>query len=292
MTWIILTLTAAGVETISNLFDRYILKHQAKTPDVLVTIWGYFALLIFCAPALITNSVTTDNIAVITGLFSGICYLIAMHFYYQGLKQEEVSRIIPVLSITPLITLIGATFIFNESHHPIQYLGMTLIIFGIAIEAYDRQKHHLIKKQALLAMITAAIFFAVKNLISKLGNFSNIDPLNSLFWIGIFIFIFSIPLTIKFHSKLSLRKQNYLGEHALAVSIAVAASMIYTSAILIGPASLVAFLHRIQILFVFLISSLIDLFNNKILGEKFVKKAFYQKLLGVLIILIGSFLLI
>lgn len=292
MTWILLTLTSASIETISGLYDRYMLRHETKNPDLLVAIWGYLALLIFCAPALIKANINFHPVAIFTGMASGLLYLFGMHFYYQGVKQEEVSRIIPVLSAVPVITLIGATFIFRESHGYLEYLGMLIIIVGILIEAYDRQKHHLINKKALIAMLLAALFFATKNIAAKLGNFANIDPLNSLFWIGLFIFIFSIPLNFKLRKKFKFKNKAHFGDHILAAALSVAASMIYTSAILVGPASLVAFLHRIQILFVFLISSLIDFKNTRILEEKFTKSAFYQKLIGVIIILIGSFLLI
>jgi uncharacterized membrane protein len=78
----------------------------------------------------------------------------------------------------------------------------------------------------------------------------------------------------------------------LAAALGVAASIIYTAAILIGPAALVSFLSRIEIVFVLLISEAIYFFNPHLLHTKFNKKNFFQKLLGTVLIVIGCYFLI
>lgn len=291
MSWILLTVIQAAVEAISNIYDRYVLKNRVQTFETLIIFWGIFSLIMFCSPALITGSVTTHLEVILLGFTSGLLYVLAMYFYYQAVDRAEVDRIIPVLSLNPIFILLGATIFFQEFHSISQYIGIALIIGGILINSFDRQHNKFIDKKALLFMATAALFFAIKSLLAKSLSLEDLSPLNILFWIGLSGFIFSLPFIFKNRKKFP-HKPKEIVEQCLAGSLSVATSMLYTTAIMIGPAALVAFLQRINVFFVFVISQIIDLKHPQVLRAKFVKKAFIQKLLGVMTILIGSFLLI
>jgi transporter family protein len=292
MNWIYVTLLAAGMETISSIYDRYILKNDLKKTDSLLIMWGYFAGLMFAAPALLTGSVTLHPWAIAIGALSAFLYLLAMHYYYKALNTGEVSRVVPILSINPVITLILATVFLGEIHDYVKYLGIALIMMGVLVHAIDHQHHRLINKKAIWWTLFAASCFALKNVMAKWLTIVDIDPLNVLFWIGAGLFLFNILVHIRVSKKLDLQKNHHILDVALAAVLAASVTLIYTTAIIIGPAALVAFLHRIEILFVFLISEAIDFFNPKLLREKFVKAAFYQKLFGVILVLIGGYLLI
>lgn len=291
MSWILLTVIQALVEAISNIYDRYVLKNRVKTFETLIIFWGIFSLIMFCTPAILTNSITVETPVILLGFASGLLYVLAMYFYYQAVNRAEVDRIIPVLSLNPIFILLGATIFFQEFHNLNQYIGIVLIIFGILIDSFDRQHHKFIDRKAIIFMAAAALFFAAKSLLAKSLSLGEISPLNILFWIGIGGFIFSAPFIIKNRKKVP-RTPREIVEHCLAGSLSVATSLLYTTAIMIGPAALVAFLQRINVFFVFIISQIIDLKHPQVLREKFVKKAFLQKLFGVMIILIGSFFLI
>jgi transporter family protein len=292
MNWIFLTLLAASLETVSNILDRYILKNDLKHTDTLLILWGYFAAIMFVAPAFLVGTFSFDAGAITVGLISGLFYLVAMHYYYKAMNSGEVSRVVPILSVNPVIVLILATIFLGETHEPIKYLGIGLIMLGVLIHAIDREHQRLINKKALLWAILAAVCFALKNVLVKWLTLTAVDPLNVLCWVGLGIFLFNLPITWKLGRKLDFRKNKKLADIALAAALAGSVTLIYTAAIISGPAALVAFLHRIQILFVFIISEAMDFFNPKILHEKFIKPAFYQKLLGVIVVLIGSYFLI
>jgi len=290
--WIILTLLAAGMASVGSVYDRYIIENELKNTDTLLVLWGFFTGIMFCAPAILTNSIVFNYTTLILGAISGALYYAAMHCYYKAVQSGEISRVTPILAMNPVLVLILATLFLNEIHTPIKYLGITLIIIGVIIHTIDREHHRLVSKKLLLMGFLAASLFATKNILAKVMSLAEITPLNTLFWIGLFIFIINIPTVLIEGNKLRSKKLHDLPEIATAATIAGAGTLVYTAAITIGPVALVTFLEKISLLFIFLISEIIDFLNPKILHEKFVKSAFYQKLIGVIIILIGSYLLV
>lgn len=290
--WIILTLIAAGMGSFGTIYDRYIVEHDLKNTDTLLVMWGTFAGIMFCAPAILTQSIEFSELALGLGFVSGGLYVAAMHYYYKAVKSGEISRVAPLLSMNPVLVLILATLFLGEVHEPIKYLGITFILIGAIIHTIDREHHRFISKKLIVWGIIAAALFAIKNILTKVMSMAEISSLNTLFWIGLGIFIINIPIVLFLGKKLKFKRGKDLPDIATAACIASAGTLIYTSAIVIGPVALVTFLDRISLLFVFLISELIDFFNPKLLHEKFSKSAFYQKLIGVIIVLIGSYLLI
>lgn len=291
-TWIFLTLLAAMMESISSVYDRFVVQNELKNTDTLLVLWGYFAGLMFCLPALLTGSVTFSPLVIGISLISALLYLCAMHYYYRAVNSGEVSRVVPIMSLNPVIVLVLATFFLGEIHDAIKYVGIVIIMFGVMIHAFDREKHKLISKKTLIWTIVAATFFAIKNVLANYLSLSANEPLNTLFWIGLGIFLFNLPVTFHLRHKLKVKNIHDLPGIALAAALAGSVTLIYTTAIVTGPVALVTFLHRIELLFVFIISETMDFFRPQLLHEKFSKPAFWQKLIGVIIVLIGSYLLI
>lgn len=296
MDWILLTIISAAIEAISNVFDRFILKNETKNSSILLIFWGFFSVFIFCPPALLTGQVSFELIPIIGGFFAAGLYLLGYHFYYQSVQKEEVDRIVPILALTPIIVLIFATIFFQEIHAPIVYFGIFLILLGVSLNAIKfistGKKHAQINKRAILFCAIAATAFAFKNIIEKYLALAAYQPLNLLFWIGLFIGVFTIGIILSQHKNIYFQKVSNISDHALAAALGVSASMLYTAAILIGPAALVGFLSRVEMVFVLAISELIYFFKPHLLRTKFNKKTFFQKLLGVVLILIGCYFLI
>jgi len=292
MSWIFLTLTASIIEAIAAIFSRFSVKHESKNTTVIVMLWSYFAGLMFTLPAVLSGSVEFSPIVATAGLLCALCYLVAEHYYYKAIGHSEIGRIVPILSINPIFILLGTTFLFGEIHQIPQYVGMALILFGIMLNSWDQQKHHLIDRRAIYWSIIAAVLFAIKTLSANWLSLLEFNPLNILFWIGIWILIFSLPITFIVMRKNKKLDKRVWANLAFAASLESSATLLFTAAVSIGPAAIIAFLDRLEILFVFVIANFLDFFQPQLLREKFVKDAFFQKLAAVIIVLIGSYFLI
>lgn len=295
MDWIFLTFVSAVIGAISSVYDRFILKNETKNSSILLIFWGIFVTLIFCPPALLTRQVSFEIAPILGGAVVSILYFIGYNYYYKSIQKEEIDRIIPILSLNPIIVLLFATIFFQEIHPLIAYIGIFLIFLGVLLSAIKFKKHaknHTqINKTALIFCIIASVAFAFKNIIGKYLALINYNPLNIVFWIGIGCGIISLFIIFQQRKSTFFQKSSNIGDIALAAALSVAASMLYTTAILIGPAALVGFLSRVDIVFVLIISETIYFFNPHLLRTKFDKKALLQKILGVILILIGCYLL-
>lgn len=292
MNWILLTLLTSVIESIATIFDRFSVKNAVKNTDTMAMLWGYSAAFMFTMPAIISGKISANTAAIIIGFISGLFYLIAWHFFYKAINKTEVSRVSPMLASIPVFVLVGSTIFLKEYFLPLQYLGMALILVGVVIHAYDGQKHSLINHQAILWILLAALLFAIKNLLTKYLGLVEVEPLNILFWIGLSIFFSNLFFTFRVIHHSRVRDAKGWSTIALATVLEASSSLLFTAAITIGPVSLVSFLNRITIFFVFIISQIMDFFRPQILHEKFNKAAFYQKLIGVTIVLLGSYFLI
>lgn len=296
MNWIFLTLTASLIEAISAIFGRFAIKHESSNTDLIILLWAYLAGIMFTLPGLIVGVITFNPIIASMALICAPCYLIAERFYYKSLSKSEVSRIVPIISLNPIFILIGATILFGEIHQPSRYIGMALILFGIILNSWDQQKHHLIDRKAIFWGILAALCFAIKSLGANWLSLLQYNPLNILFWIGLSLLIISIPLTFHVFYKIKKSKQKIsapiLANLCVAATLEASSNLLFTAAVSIGPVAIIAFLDRLELLFVFILSSFLDFFRPQLLREKFVKEAFFQKFSAVVIVLIGSYFLI
>ena len=292
MTWLILTIVASLFVSLGGIADRYILKHDTSHPEILTAIWGLVSLFIFCSPAIYHQQINFSPLISIGGLAIGIIYLLSMYSYYASVAKAEISRVIPILSINPILVLIMATFLFQEIFHPLQYLGMFIIIIGVIIVSYHGKDKHALPRQAFLLVALAACGFAIKNIITKGISINQTDNYNLIFWIGIGIGITSIFFFLKQKKSLLKISNKKFFHYFVTSSLNSFGSLFFTLAVTIGPVALITFLSRIDILFVFIIAEALDYLRPNILKEKLNKNIFFQKLISVILILIGSFLLI
>ena len=292
MSWIILTIFAALLTAISNIVDRYLLKHETNNPKLLTELWGLISSLVFCTPALFQQNINFNWTISLGGILIGSIYLFSMLFYYTSVSQAEISRIVPILAINPIIVLIFATILFQEIFHSVQYFGIFLIILGILISSYRGKDKRILPFQAILYLLIAASGFATKNIITKALSFQVISPLNLLFWIGIGTGLASLLFFIpKLQEVLKLSNRKFL-HYFTNLSLSAFASLLFTLAITTGPVALVTFLHRLEILFVFILAESINFLYPQALQEKNNKKIFFQKFIAVIIILVGCYFLI
>lgn len=292
MSWILLTFLTALIEAIASIFDRFVIKNEVKNTDTMAMLWGYASAIMFTLPAIITGDISLNKWSLTIGLIGGFFYICGWHFFYKAINKTEASRIAPFMATIPLFVLIGSTVFLHEYNLPLQYLGMGLILVGVLMHTYDRKTHHLINHQVIIWAVIASAFFASKNLLVKYLSLLNFSPLNILFWLGLSILFFNLIFSLKVIKNPRVKNQRAWGDLSLAAVLEASSALLFTAAITIGPTSIVSFLSRIAIFFVFIFSEILDYFRPNILHEKFNKADFFQKLIGVSIVLLGSYFLI
>ncbi len=291
--WIILTLTAAFIWAISSLFDKFILSHELKDPLLATAISGIVSSPIFLIPALfLKSSILISFNLILIIFFAGIFAVIAFYFYLVAVRSAEISRVSSFLSITPIFVLFFAFVFLGERLTSLNYFGIVLLVFGsflISLKKNSHSKYNISK--AFFIILLASLFYALRDVIVKFASL-NISIWSVMFWLGLGICFTSVFMFIKHHPH--LRKKAVKGiRHLIFIRIISSISLlIFLVAVSLASVSLVSALVKLQILLVFIGTLVLSNFHPHILKEKITAPIVIQKLVAIIAILAGAFLLI
>ncbi len=97
-------------------------------------------------------------------------------FYYEALKEEEVSLVLPILSLAPVLTLIFGSIILQESPNLYGIIGILLILAGIYMLKLNHAKeglmqpfHHLKNTRGVRLMLVVVVSMGISSIFDKIG---------------------------------------------------------------------------------------------------------------------------
>lgn len=280
---------------IINIYDKHIVTDELRDPFLCTTVYGVIIFILFNLVFFITNQeIKLPFNIILASVIAGVMFMIAIFFYYKSLKHEEVSRVMPMLEFVPLFTLILATIFLQEFFTAIRYTGMALLIAGgflISIKKHKKSKK-LYLSSVIIAVLIAAIFFATRSVLVRYATLYA-SSFQLLFWISLGSFFVAIILLI-FHHPLITKKAQIRGfRHVIIISVLSAITFIvYIYIIKIAPAiSLVSALGAVQGLFVFIIAIALSR-AGKIVREPLRKSIIIQKIIAIVLIIAGTFLIV
>ena len=160
MWWAILSVAASFCWALANVNDKFILSHWVKKPIVNVLAVGLTSLLAsvvvyFTQPL---GALTWFQLAV--AIVAGTAYIAPNLLYFEAVKREEISRVVPVLYLYPLFVAGLAAFFLGEVFLPAKYVGVFLLVAG-AILVAKKKRFRLKSKKAIAFAVLAAMASAV-----------------------------------------------------------------------------------------------------------------------------------
>jgi len=215
--------------------------------------------------------------------------------YFKALMVEEVSRVIPLLQLTPVFVLILSSLILHEALRPQDYVAFGLLVLGGTLFAIRLTKGIRISL-AFYLMILSSFLLALYSVALKY-LFSVQDFYTIFIWVQIAGFItffqfipfkpFRDPLVTTY--KTTSRKIGIIlvAEQAVAY-VAVFA---YNYAIAHGPITLISSVGATQPLFVLLFATILSYRFPLVLREELTRMDVALKVLGLIAIFVGTYLI-
>jgi drug/metabolite transporter (DMT)-like permease len=208
---------------------------------------------------------------------------------------EEVSRVIPLLQLTPVFVLILSSVVLHEALRPQDYVAFGLLVLGGTLFAIRLTKGIRISL-AFYLMILASFLLALYSVALKY-LFSVQDFYTIFIWVQIagFITFFQFIPFRPFRSslvttyKITSRKIGIIivAEQAVAyVSI-----FAYNYAIAHGPITLISSVGATQPLFVLLFATILSYRFPRVLREELTRMDVALKVLGLIAIFAGTYLI-
>lgn len=317
MIWLVIAIVSYFINAGVYVADKFILSnkiHSSITYAFFVGIWSVlnFLLLIF-------SPYVPDFHWLMIDLAAGGLFLLTIIFWYKALHQSEATRVVPIVGgLTPIFTLLFSYFFLGEVISKQHFVSFTVLIVGGTLISVKKTKMYLPSllarrianilgkvhakyrpTQRLLvnSLISAVCFAAYYVLIKYI--YSHQPFLGSFIWsrLGTFIGVLMILLvpdwrrSIVDHQKAAKQNKNVIFFLAVRLLAAIAFIMV-NWAISLGNVAMVNVLQGVQYLFLIIIVLVLSYRFPKIYKEELGKEVLLQKILGVILVSIGLYILI
>lgn len=242
-------------------------------------------------PALfLTLSLEFNSLAVL-GMSIGVAYGLAIMLYYRAMESDDVSRVVPVILMSPVFVLVFAVAFLGEVLTPLNYAGVFLILAGgVAISHKSGRKSKLVSHIFLIAL-GASFVFAVRNVLTSfVGMGMGIWPM--LFWIGIGGGLVSTVLFARHHPHIRRKAETGIEHLILSSVIAKIAFIAFVFAITIGSVTLVSAVNTVQVLFVLVFAILLSKVRPEIIREHINGSIIELKIVSAILIILGLLLIL
>ncbi|MFA6250488.1 MAG: EamA family transporter [Candidatus Shapirobacteria bacterium] len=225
--------------------------------------------------------------------------MLAILPYYYALQKDEASICVPLFQLIPVFSYVLAYLVLGETLVIYQILGGVFIVggaIGISLDLSDGKKIKF-KKEVFWLMMLSSVIFALNFLFFKYFAIQSNFWFTS-FWeyVGFAIFAVLIMLFVKsyraqFVDVLRNNKVTVLGLNGANEIINIIAKISFNFASLLTPVTLVWVVNGLQPFFVFVYGVLLTLFFPKISQENISKKVLSQKLLAIIVMFIGAYII-
>lgn len=287
-----LALLAGFLWAFANIIDKTILSKYIKNPFVLLPIIGAVSLPIGLVIIILNSQILSSLVIGRIFLFTAVNF-ISIIFYFQALKNEEASRILPLFSLSAVFMVLIELLVFGTKLITLQYWGIATIVLGTIILSLKPGPAKVNKKALGFVIISAFTWGLTVVFLSDIFGQYGFWP--SWGWQQISIGILGLTSFIFLKNKL-IRTIKKIGHKFVyyfltsqVLSIIAGAILFFSASIWV--ASLSSSLASDQYIFVFILSLLISKKWPHLLKEDVSKIIIIQKTISILLIIAGIFLI-
>lgn len=280
---------------LNGIADKFLLGHVVRHPIAYAFYIGITAPLTwFLAPfGLKVLGSGADFFIAIVG---GGSFILALYFFYAAIQKTSISRILPVEGgFVPFFTLILAYLILGERLSGQQLLAFMFLVAGAVLIAFKKEHgnwHPRALGNGILAAFLFALSFTLTKYIFVMTNF-----VSGLIWTRLGFFLVSICFLIPEATRrhiLNIPKKTSTGNKFLYYGTRLTgglAGLMQNYAIAIGSVTIVNALQSTQYAILLVATALLSRYYPKILKEQFSGTILFQKILAIILIALGLFML-
>jgi drug/metabolite transporter (DMT)-like permease len=302
MAWFFIALIAPILYASANHIDKYLISKYLHNVGVgsLIIFSALFSVFAIPIILLINPNVLDLSLwqAVILSL-AGVLLVFSVFFYLYALSEDEATFVVPFYQTIPIFAFILAYFILGEILTKNQMIWSLVILLGATILSFDFKDQKIrFKKKVVILMILSSFFYALSDVIYKMVAIERGFWI-SIFWtmvgkvlIGIIFLIVVRRYREQFFNVIKEARAKIIGLNSLNETLVIFADVTAQYALLLAPVALVLLVGSFQPLFVFLIGIFLTVFFPKISEESITPKILTQKIIGLILTVLGGFMLV
>ena len=294
MSWIALSLVAAGFTALISIFDKVAIGYSRSrlTLPLLIGFSQTSAGVVFIIFTWLPDTATWDSVG--WGLLSGALFGLGAQFHMRVLFSQEVSRTIPVTETSPIFVALIAVAFLGESLTAVQWAAVVATVTGAVLLSLrtDAGYRQVILHNSFYLLMLGALIAATAHVTSKVA----LNDLPVFFThglrmlaLGTVFLIFNVRTTPwrDVVGLITLRSPVLLLVSVNELIIANIGLLMVLWALSTGPVSLVMALIGIRSVFVVLYSTVLAIVWRGALGEKTTVGAIAVKVSSTALIVAG-----
>lgn len=286
----------------TNHIDKYLLNRFFKSGSSgpLVVMSALSSFLVFpLIWVFLSNKIMIGIAPIIIMLVCGIISALTCFLYLKALSQDEPSVVVPMFQLISVFNYFLGLIFLNEHLTITQIIACSFIILGaVGITLDLSDKKFRLKKGVFWIMFFDCLILAFYDLFFK-HVVINTNYWGAMFWqyvsfalVGIFILIFNKNIRQSFKAIFKENKIPIIGLNLFNEIVNIIAVFIFNYALILMPIALVSVVgNGLQPFFVFVFGVIITLFFPKFGQESIGKNHLLQRIIAIVIIFIGSYLL-
>jgi drug/metabolite transporter (DMT)-like permease len=301
--WFLVALAGHLANGAAFVIDKSLLQKTFKRPATYVGLIGSLSIVVV---ALFPFGVTMPTF---TGMIwmacSGIAFSISLWLFFFALSKGEASRVVPVVgSLIPLFTLAGTAAFLNERLSLTQFVGFAFLLVATIILSGGGKAP--LSSTTIRMAVCAAMLFAAASVFGKLA-YDAFGFLTTFTWSRLWgvaaalailatdrVAVAEVHAALGFSERTTSRKQP-ASAFALVLFGQALGSMGFVGiqyATALGSAAIVNALQAVQYAFLVIIALVLRDRAATLLGEDLTPRTLMRKIMGIILVGFGLWLVV
>lgn len=292
--WFYYALATPAIYSITNFIDKFLVDKKVKKPIVLTVANGFVVCLLGIIIGLFGAFTSIPLLQLILILIAGILLEIYIWPYYEALKRDDASRVVPLFQFVPVIVLVFSALLLREGLTGRQLFGFAFIFTGGFILSLKKLESGIFRPRASLwyMLLSSALYGTVLVLFRFVAKDFGFWTTLAYEYVGIglgALLLLAIPFVRQSFFYQLKQVRAIAGLITVNNGLGILAQMSEGYALSIAAAPLVSIVGGIQPVFVLLYGLALSVWLPHIVKEDIAKSVIGIKLLTILLIAIGLY---
>ena len=300
---ILIPILACFLWAVTNHIDKFMITgiDQSKDSIKILLLFSTFVAGIVLIPIWLILGhfeIGISTISLISVLLSSVIYILATVLYFKAIEKNDTSIVVVMFQLIPVFSYALALILFKENLTARQIIGSIIIIFSAIIITFDfSEKNSKKKLKALLLMTISSLCYSVYFILFDIG-IRHSAYYSCAFWYQIGFLIMGLMLLcikayrIPFINAIKKNGKRYLVLNVTNESINLIANLLVNFANTLLPIALVNVLNGFQSMFVFILGVIGTIFIPKYIKEDLRRSVVIQKIISIILGIIGLIILV
>ena len=293
MVWIITALAAAVISSIGNVFDSFLVSKKMPSLTSFLIPMGVSQIAVACILlAIFPFPHNVDTLHILGTIGAAVINASSFLILLNTLRTNEVSRVIPIISVSPIFVALLSIPLLSATLGYWQWLAVLMTVAGAVLISIQpgRSGGKTRLHKSFFILLLAALMGAIGGIGFKYGleqlSFWNVFSISGI-CTGVVVLMFSLRKDNIAELKNLPQRTQKISLVTIDQLVGITSAVVAFKAMGLGPVSLVNAILNIRPVFVFIFSLVLSRFLPNIVNEPLKRKTALIKFTAIAIMTAG-----